>query len=225
MSSIGLQRMMERLEAEKQAQSAQELVIDQSNKVQFPGFPYSFEAAAKKIIVSIDVFKSGYECRICKGKGRLETLCFCESGNRPGFKYSEEQIKTLLETLGDVIAQGRAEEICPVCKGEYKALRQSSPCTECSGRGAILVLPETAKNLPTTGVVVSIGPMVKLRPDGATKHGYKIGDRVLFGPYAGSMIPTKAGILFKILDANAIWAKVEGAEDLGRFDFILQANE
>jgi hypothetical protein len=49
---------------------------------------------------------------------------------------------------------------------------------------------------------------------------FDIGDRILFGPYAGNMIPTKAGTVFKILDWNQAWCRIDGAEDLGAFDFI-----
>lgn len=208
--------LFERSEAEKENLSATELVIDGSNKVSFPGYPYKFEALGKKILVSIDIFKSGYECKVCKGKKKLETLCECEREGRAGKRYSNEQIAEIKKELGSDISDARAALSCPECKGDYVSMRRVETCSACKGMGALLVLPDTSKNLPTTGVVVSIGNRVNLE-----RLNYKVGDRILFGPYAGSMIPTKSGLLFKVLDATNAWAKVEGANDLGAFEFIL----
>ena len=209
----------ERIETEKEDLSATELVIDGSNKVSFPGYPYLFEALGKKILVSIDIFKSGYECKVCRGKKKIETRCSCESSGHKGLRYSAEEIETIKESLGSSIANQRAELVCPECKGDYVSMRRIETCSTCKGMGALLVLPETSKNLPTTGVVVSIGNKVNL-----SKLNYRVGDRILFGPYAGSMIPTKSGLLFKVLDANNAWARVDGASDLGAFEFILNEN-
>jgi co-chaperonin GroES (HSP10) len=109
--------------------------------------------------------------------------------------------------------------------GDYVSQRVDKVCNACEGRGALLILPETSKNLPTTGVVVSMGEATT--PEARrilhkVPLNYTIGDRILFGPYAGNMIPTKAGLLFKILDADNAWCKIEGAEDMAQFDFILQ---
>lgn len=170
-----LKEIFERAEAENKAKSAQEIKLDNSNKVSFPGFPYTFEALHEKILVSIDIFKSGYECKECKGTGKIET----KIGREAGF----------------------------------------IDCASCNGRGALLVLPENSKNLPTTGVVVSMGRIAKEKAD------YKIGDRILFGAYAGTMIPTKVGLMFKYMDWNLGVLRIEGAEDMAAFDFILQVEE
>jgi co-chaperonin GroES (HSP10) len=156
---------------ERKGKATTELTLDGTNKVSFPDQPYKLEALGKKIIVAIDIFKSGYECRACAGKGTQTT------------------------SAGIVLT-----------------------CPDCKGRGFWLELPQTSKSLPTTGVVVSIGNRCNLE-----KLGYKIGDRIVFGPYAGSMLPTKLGLMFKILDWNQAWATVEGAEELGAFDFVMQA--
>ncbi|SRR6266567_960034 len=167
--------VMNRVDAENQAKSAQEIMLDGSNKVSFPGFPYTFEAMHEKILVSIDIFKSGYECKECKGKGKIET------------KVGREAVFVA--------------------------------CAACHGRGALIVLPETSKNLPTTGIVVSMGTVAK------EKASFKVGDRILFGAYAGTMIPTKIGLMFKYMDWYLGVVKIEGASDLSAFDFILQADE
>jgi len=212
--------VLERTEKEKEDLSTQELQLDGTNKIRFPGYPYIFEALGEKIIVSIDVFKSGYECKVCKGKKRIKSVCECEKNEHPGLRYSIEEIDIVRSSISDEIAQARSQMACLECKGDYVAARHDSICPSCKGIGAVLVLPETSKNLPTTGVVVSMGSQCNKE-----KLGYGIGDRILFGPYAGSMIPTKAGILFKILDAANAWCIIEGAEEMGQFDFILQDSE
>jgi len=169
MSFDDVKGMMERIDAENEIKSTVKITLDKSNKVSFPGFKYLFEALGEKVLVSIDVYKSGYECQKCKGK------------------------KT-------VVVNGLILN-----------------CDACDGKGAILHLPDDSKKLPTTGVVVSMG-----RDCNQEKLGYKVGDRIIFGPYAGSMIPTKAGLMFKIIDASQAWCTIEGGEDLAAFDFILQ---
>ena len=171
----GVVEMMERTQSENAAKSAQEIVLDNSNTVRFPGFPYTFEALNEKILVSIDIFKSGYECKDCKGSGKIET------------KIGREM--------------------------------QVDTCTSCNGRGGLLVLPEGSKNLPTTGVVVSMGPVARKN---AT---FKIGDRILFGAYAGTMIPTKAGLMFKYMDWYLAVVKIDGADEMSAFDFVLNEEE
>jgi hypothetical protein len=168
--------VMKRVEAENQAISAQEIILDNSNKVSFPGYPYTFRALTERILVSIDVFKTGYECKTCKGKKQIEEK------------------------------QGRESVLVD--------------CPTCHGLGATLILPETSKNLPTTGVIVSMG--LKAMEELA-KEGIHIGDRILFGAHAGTMIPTKVGLMFKYMDWYCAALKIEGADDMSAFDFILQA--
>lgn len=216
----GIKQLQERVEQEKRENSAQTITLDKSNKVSFPGYAYKFEASLEKIIVSIDIFKSGYECKTCKGSMKLTEKCPCETTDRPGKKYTNDQLDEVFKTLGETAYRQRAEMTCSTCEGDYEAHRKEITCPECNGRGGLLVLPETSKNLPTTGVVVSMGADCK-------KHNinYKLGDRVLFGAYAGQMIPTKAGIMFKIMDCTSVMCKIEGGEDLAAFDFVIQEQD
>lgn len=209
--------LLERSQQESDNLSAQQLILDDSNKVSFPGYPYLFEALGEKILVSIDVFKSGYECKVCKGMKRVTSHCECEDEGRPGLRYTEEQIEAFSREISEEVAHAREGMVCSNCKGDYPSFRVDELCSTCKGIGAMLILPETSKNLPTTGVIVSMGAIAR-----TSCPWLKVGQRILFGPYAGSMIPTKAGILFKVLDASNAWAIVEGAEDMGQFDFILQ---
>jgi hypothetical protein len=213
----GVAQIMQRMEVEQRATSAQEIVLDKSNKVSFPGYPYVFEALGEKILISIDVFKSGYECKLCKGTGRIKRQCECVTCGHPGKKYSSEQIADIRIDLGDSVADARALMNCPECDGEPSVNESNAICEACKGHGALILLPDASKNLPTTGVVVSMGKEARAKAD------FGIGDRILFGPYAGNMIPTKAGLMFKYMDWNLGSIKIEGADDMAAFDFILQA--
>lgn len=229
----GVVNTMTRVEEENRGKASTEIVLDKSNKVSFPGFPYKFEALLGKILVSIDVFKSGYECKECKGKGNIKIICDCEKNGHPGVKYSNEDINTISDTLGSEVADARTTMVCPECEGDWLSKHTIVNCAACKGIGHTIIIPEVSKNLPTSGVVVSLGSDIYEDDDGLTyyydgfnvKHylGYKVGDRILFGPYAGNMIPTKAGLMFKIIDATQAWCKIEGGEDLSAFDFIIQA--
>jgi co-chaperonin GroES (HSP10) len=221
---------LERVETEKEDLRATSLKLDGTNKVSFPGFPYVFEGLGEKIIVSIDVFKSGYECKACKGLKKIETHCRCEDeGGRPGYRYSNTDLDALMDSgLDQSIISARQQMACSQCLGDYPSFRLTRICSVCKGIGATLILPETSKNLPTTGVVVSMGQACSNEWRAAQNKpplGFAIGDRILFGPYAGNMVPTKAGILFKIMDADHAWCRIEGAEDMAQFDFILQDDE
>lgn len=52
--------------------SIESIVLDQSNEVNFPGFPYTFRAIGEKILVSIDIPLTGFECKTCNGKKKIE---------------------------------------------------------------------------------------------------------------------------------------------------------
>lgn len=175
----------ERLRLEKEDQeskydtgSIESIILDGSNKVTFPGFPYSFRAIGEQILVSIDIPLTGFECKVCGGKKRIET------------KQGRE---TVWET-----------------------------CPECKGVGGKFYMVKTAKQLPRTGVILSMGKKAKLALD---EEDVQLGDRVLFSEHAGSMIPTQADLMFKYMDWYCVKLKIEGAEKLGAFDFILQAEE
>ena len=218
----GAAELMIRVEDSNRAKSCQEIVLNDSNEVTFPGYPYGFRALNEKILVSIDIFKSGYECKTCLGKKRVQTHCACEDHDRPGFKYSNDQLGYVSESLGENVAAGRREVVCPECEGAYLSRRADTECPECHGIGALLVLPESSKNLSTTGVIVSMG---KKAAKELEKEDIHLGDRALFGAYAGTMVPTQAGLMFKYMDWYLAVMKITGAEGLAAFDFILTPEE
>jgi co-chaperonin GroES (HSP10) len=182
------------------------IIDDGTNEAGIPGFPYRFKAQGDKILVSVDIFKSGYECKECSGIGRLKGQCVCDSTDRPGFKY---------DSVGMAIEPTRREHtLCPVCKGDYLTHRVDIECPVCKGTGASLFIPDQSKVLPTTGVIVSVGSLV-------TNPELKNNTRVLFGAYTGVMIPTKAiGVVFKVLRDIEVLCIIKGGEEMAAFDFV-----
>ncbi len=181
------------------------VINDGTNRASIPGFPYAFEAKGDKVLVSVDIYKTGYECTECKGTGRIKSSCLCDFGGiaRPGFKYHNPESPTQEMTL------------CPQCGGDYLSKRIDIECPKCKGKPHLLHIPDTAKSLPTTGVIVSLGNNV------TPELGLKIQDRVLFGAYTGVMIPTKApGVVFKVLRDIEILCVIYGGEDMAAFDFV-----
>lgn len=200
-------------------EDAQEIVLDGSNKVSFPDYPYFFEALNEKILVSLDQYKSGYECKTCKGKGMVLKRCDCTKTDRPGYQYSTEQLHDIGAALGQGIRDARMIIDCPACNGDPSSVETVITCPDCEGKTGLLIIPDTAKVIASSGVVVSMGRIAREKAD------YKIGDRILFSIHAGSMIPTKSGLMFKQLDWYQAWIRVEGAEELGAFDFIVAPEE
>jgi len=148
----------------------------ENNEVQVPGHPYIMEAMGDKIILAVDRYLSGYECKECKGAKVISKKK--EFIPKTGWTYTEET------------------------------------CPTCNGKGGLLVIPETSKTLPTTGVVVSIGPDV-------TDKSLKRGHRVLTGAYVGTMIPIRGGELrFKCVREHEVQLRIRGGEELAAFDFI-----
>ncbi len=200
-------------------ESSQSITLDGSNKVTFPSFPYTFEALNEKVLVALDQFKSGYECKTCEGKGEVKVECACIITGRPGLKYTEEHLQDIAQALGSDISHTRAIELCPFCKGDPASVRKTQTCPDCQGKTALLVIPDSAKIIACSGVVVSMGAKAR------EQAGYKIGDRILFSQHAGSLIPTRSGIHFKQLDWYQAWVRIEGADDLATFDFIVSTEE
>jgi len=161
------------MEKELVTEDAQEIILDGSNTVTFPGYKYAFTAIGEKILISLDQFKSGYECKSCKGTGRISS------------QFTSNPV------------------VCPTCEG--KSVKEGG-----------IIIPDTAKMLANSGVVVSMGVLARERCS-----EYKLGDRVLFSTHAGNFIPTRAGVAFKYMDWFQPIAKVDGAEDLAAFDFII----
>jgi hypothetical protein len=83
---------------------------------------------------------------------------------------------------------------CPQCKGTGK-MRSTvvegvlRTCDKCDGKGATIIIPQRARSIATTGVVVSIGPDV---------DKIKLHKRVICTPHSGVALPMKGNIEIKI---------------------------
>ncbi len=71
-----------------------------------------------------------------------------------------------------------------------------------------IVLPDSAKEKPTKGKVVSVGEGKLLDSGERAAHKKKKGDQVLYGKYAGTEI-TVGGKDYLILKENDILAKID----------------
>lgn len=90
-------------------------------------------------------------------------------------------------------ARNRFGADCEKCHGNYTILRIDTmiACPTCKGKGASLFIPDTAKSLPTTGVILSVGPDV-------TRGGIELNKRVICTPHSGVFLPMKGNIPIKV---------------------------
>ena len=165
-----------------------------ANRVLILGGRLGLEAVEDKIIIQLDKYKSGYECSTCKGEGRL-THCPCETQGTPGFNE-----------------RGRT---CKYCEGNadtrLSISRYGKECPDCKGHGSTIIIPEAAKALPTSGVIVSAGPNCKLR---------KEGERVLFGAHVGYFLPFKGSVKIRCMRENEILCLLYSVDSINLGDHI-----
>ena len=150
-------------------------------------------------------------------------------------------------TTCDDTGKDRFQQTCKICNGlgiDYKI-----QCSECKGKGGLLVIPDNAKSLPTTGVVLSMGPkteamqytkIIRKNQKYISKWWFhlffderpyykaieelrdtpvRLGARVIFGPHVGTMIPFKGNIKLKIMRVHEPLAVIFGKDTAAR-DFI-----
>jgi co-chaperonin GroES (HSP10) len=135
------------------------------------------EAIEDKILVLVDKFRSGYECKECAETG-IFISCECERQGHAG--------------------QNRLGGICKYCEGKYQE-RKGRTCTSCQGTGSTIIMPENARAIPTSGVIVSIGPKCTTR---------SIGERVLFGAHTGYYLPFKGNAKIRVLREDEPMCKI-----------------
>jgi co-chaperonin GroES (HSP10) len=98
------------------------------------------EATDDKIVVVEDRFTNGSECRSCGGTGESNTEC------------------SLCHGVGEEPIQGGFSVQCRACGGTGH-----KPCEACNGEGYpknVIIAPQTAQRRPSTGTIVSVGPLV-----------------------------------------------------------------
>lgn len=96
----------------------------------------ALEAIEDQIIVLLDKFKSGYECKDCDETGII-TQCSCRKGGHPG--------------------ENRLGGVCKQCGGDPSSV-ENKQCRACKGSGQTIIIPESTKGMPTSGRIVSTGP-------------------------------------------------------------------
>lgn len=146
------------------------------------------EAIEDKILILIDKFRSGYECKDC-GETGIYINCECERLGTPGRKIN-----------------GKFDKTCPYCNGDdsTRELRKGKTCSSCKGTGSTLLMPENARAIPTSGVIVSIGPLCKIR---------EIGERVLFGAHTGYYLPFKGNAKIRVMREDEPMCKIHAVDN------------
>jgi hypothetical protein len=150
--------------------------------------PMTMEASSDRIIIVEDPFVSGYECASCGGRGIVN----CENCEGTGKSV--------------IVKDGK----CSHCQGA-----KSVACPTCGGKGGTLVLPEASERRPTTGQIVSVGPLVTT---------FKRGESVLYPSFVGHVLDLEATDVtgqpvvaaIRILQPVDILAKITGHMDLRR---------
>jgi co-chaperonin GroES (HSP10) len=160
-----------------------DLKQDSLNVIDLTEIGVSLQAVEDKIIILVDEYKSGFECKTCHGKGRIAST----------------------------VVEGADKE-----------------CSECRGRGQILHIPQNAQSMPSTGVIVSMGPATQYmiaKRTGVEKsllnelYPLQIGSRVIFGVHVGTKIPIKGNIKLTIMREKEPLALIFGS-DLGDKEII-----
>lgn len=150
--------------------------------------PVGFEAMYDKILVLEDEFRSGYECDKCDATGKLKCPD-CDTG----------------------ASRLNPDMTCKSCHGGNLV-----DCPDCKGKGALLVIADTAQRRPTTGRVVSIGS--------ETSGKLRRGDAVLYPSFCGEVMDLKGAdaegreiqIVVRMLKEKETVSRVTGRMELRR---------
>ena len=71
-----------------------------------------------------------------------------------------------------------------------------------------IVIPDSAAEKPSQGEVVAVGPGKKLDDGSVQAMGVKVGDKILFGQYAGSTVKLEGEELL-IMSESEIFGVIE----------------
>lgn len=164
----GLKEMLKRQEDESIINRKNKVTWDESKQfVYVVDGKIALRAVEDKIIVLLDKFRTGYECKICGGDGLGRLCAACRE--TPGYD--------------------RFGQVCRYCNGKPD-IALGGDCLACKGRGSLVVVPESSKALPTSGIIVSVGPKCEYR---------RVGDRILFGAHVGYFLPFKGNVRLRTM--------------------------
>lgn len=152
------------------------------------------EAIEDKILILIDKFKSGYECKECNATG-VYIGCECAIEGRYGTN-----------------SNGKSCRFFDVCQTKLVGAK----CRVCNGTGSTLIMPENARSIPTSGVIVSTGPSCKIR---------KIGERVLFGAHTGYFLPFKGNAKIRCMREDEPLCKIHAIDNTQTLGDFIQIEE
>ena len=120
---------------------------------------------ADRILIAVDKFKTGYECKTCDGVGHTDEVCPLCKGTKMEKVEKED---------ADYIGPCRA---CTVGTSDGRKSHGYKLCPSCNGRESLLIIPEQNQRRPTTGTVLAIGSDVT---------EFTVGTKVLMNNYTGS---------------------------------------
>jgi len=131
------------------------VIINPSN-----GASFALEAGGDRLIIEEDKMKLGFECKKCEGDGYIDKDCeYCH-----GEKTTDDGMGGKVACRFCCVARG----LIGIYQGQGK-----QTCTECKGRGALVVVPQTSERRPTSGIIRSKGPDVsKCKDCGGTGKRY-----------------------------------------------------
>jgi hypothetical protein len=181
------QEWLGRRQAELETSSLDNIIFVVAGKL-------GLEAIEDKILILLDKYKSGYECKDCNETG-IFISCECERKHMPGRYIS-----------------GNINRECRFCRGNYEEQR-GKKCPTCKGIGNTVIIPDTSQAIPTSGVIVSVGPKCKNR---------KIAERVLFGSHTGYFLPFKGNAKIRCMREDEPLCKlhsIDATQTIG--DFLL----
>lgn len=174
--------------------------LDKVNVIHLKHLGLNLQAIEDKIIVLVDQYKTGYECKECGGTGKIKSAVVRDADRT---------------------------------------------CDACGGKGALLIIPQNVQALPSTGYVVSMGPLtpymklkaeikemkrdpsedeftlldIKEREDDLKEIPVQLGSRIVFGPHVGTYLPMKGNVRLKIMRVHEPLCIIFG-KNLDDKDFI-----
>jgi len=188
----------------------------------------ALEALNNNILILEDAFRTGFECKACDGEGHTKQLCTTCGGNKvvahnPEFSaaaalLSEQELELLPPHFAESLKKKREEQdrhkivsggLMPCTKCQVSDKRGSSiisgfqQCTLCKGFGASMVVPEDSMRRPTSGKVVSLGPLCKF---------LKAGDHVVYSNMMGHATKFKGKDVLRVMREDEIMMRIHGTK-------------
>jgi hypothetical protein len=186
----------------------------------------ALEALNNNILILEDPFRTGFECKGCDGEGHTQEVCKnCagakvvaqnENFNAAAATLTAEEEATLPPHFVETLKRKRKEQqeqhvvsgglvscrtcICTDRRGGWE-VSGFEQCKICKGFGASLEVPQDALNRPTSGKVVSLGPLCKF---------LKAGDRVVYSNMMGHCIKMKRKDIFRCMREDEIMLRLHG---------------